>query len=273
MTPIDWPAALPCPRWEPYRVAPRPGAIQMDIGILSPRARIYTMNNEVVSVELVLNATQEQAFRTFYKTTLGMGTQWFNADIQRNGTLEPAELLFIGAPPVFTPVANNVVRSAFTLLTRGEPLPEAVYELTATQAVNIDAETFKLALNSSGDPGGTVVTIAALATDKLIITKPTIAADPALTWDAWSPYNSDGAHGGLSYTNWFVLSDQSNALLLNYFPSAYGATAAAAQTITAADFPMQFTGSTSYKFWSYDTPITDNRFGLSLRVETYSLVP
>jgi hypothetical protein len=118
MTPIDWPASLPCFRFEPYQVAPRPGAIEFDMGMLTHRARIYTQNNEVVSVEMLLTSAEEQALRTFYKTTLSMGTQWFNVDIWRNSQQESVEALFFGAPPVFVPVAHNVVRVTFTLLTR-----------------------------------------------------------------------------------------------------------------------------------------------------------
>jgi hypothetical protein len=124
MTPIDWPAGLPCFRFEPYQVAPRPGAIEFDMGMLTHRARIYTQNNEVVSVEMVLTAAEEQALRTFYKTTLSMGTQWFNVDIWRESETQSVEALFFGAPPVFVPIAHNVVRASFTLLTRGEALPE-----------------------------------------------------------------------------------------------------------------------------------------------------
>lgn len=274
MTPINYPASLPCFRWEPYSVSPRPGSIEETLGMITYAGRVYTANNEVVNVELVLDATDEPTFRTFYKTTLSMGTQWFNGNIQRNGTLEATELLFIGGPPVFTPIAHNVVRASFTLLTRGEPLPEPVYELTATQAVNIAATSFKLSV-ATIVPGGTIVTINTLSTDRLVITKPTIAADPALTWDAWSPFATDSGSGdGLSWVNAFTVSDQSDALVLLFTTSPVKyATVSAAQAAAAAGMPIQLTGHTAYQFWHHDTPTNDNRRGLSLRVETYSIVP
>jgi hypothetical protein len=123
MTPITWPASLPCLRWEPYSVAPRSGSFEETLGMVTSLSRVYTQNNEVVTCDVVLDASDEPTFRVFYKTTLAMGTQWFNCQILRNGVYELYEVCFIGAPPSFTPIAHNVVKASFTLLTRGLPAP------------------------------------------------------------------------------------------------------------------------------------------------------
>jgi hypothetical protein len=278
MTPIDWPASLPCFRFEPYQVAPRPGAIEFDVGMLTHRSRIYTQNNEVVSVEMILSSSQEQALRTFYKTTLSMGTQWFNVEIWRNSQQESVEALFFGAPPVFVPVSDTHVRATFALLTRDSGTgaavnPDSVYELTASYAVNIDALDFKPSAEATV-PGGVIVTVPALSTDRVVITKPSIAEDPELTWDAWSTWEADDANPpgtGNTWMNHFILSDEDdNTLVL--FSAGFYPTVADALAGTQAEMPLEFTGHTAYQFWWADPFRNDNRNGLSLRVKVYSLV-
>lgn len=148
----------------------------------------------------------------------------------------------------------------------------ALYVFVSTHAVNIDANNFKNA-SEPGAPGGTVVTVTAGPTDRIIITKPTIASDPGLTWDAWSAFSTNGVNGGLTWLNNFRLSNGSDTLLLdkNLSPVAY-ATPAGAQAALAAETPITFTGETVYKFWEVDIPTSDNRGGLSLRVEVWSLI-
>lgn len=123
-TSIVWPATLPCFRFEPYTVAPRPGSTEMTVGMVTRRAMVYRENNELVSVEMVLSSAQEQALRTFFKTGTVMGTQSFIVDLLIAGTYEQREANFYGAPPTFIPVAPNYVRSAFQLLTRTQVIAE-----------------------------------------------------------------------------------------------------------------------------------------------------
>lgn len=115
-----WPAEpyLPCFRFEPYSVAPRSGALQLDIGIHSHRARIYTQNNEVFSVEMILTLSQEQNLLGFYKDDTAYGTQSFLVPVWVNSELVTWECSFIGAPPNSVPVAHEVVRTQFQILGR-----------------------------------------------------------------------------------------------------------------------------------------------------------
>lgn len=118
MTPYEWPASLPCFRFEPYAVSPREGSLQLDLGQLTHRARVYDQTGDVVSVEVVLIGSLETTFRNFYKTTLAMGTQSFTVPIWIKSAFETREAWFVGPPPVFTPVADGVVKTSFSLVTR-----------------------------------------------------------------------------------------------------------------------------------------------------------
>lgn len=268
MTPFEWPASLPKLLRDPYSVAPRPGNLQLDVGVQTSFARIYSQSNDAIQCEALLSSTQEPIFRDFFRSTLSMGTQWFMVPLLRNGAVSLHEALFIGPPPSYRP-ANKYghVIATFSLLTRGEPLPEPVYELTASQAVNIAATAF----STTGGIGGTIVTINTLANDRLVISKPSIASDPALNWDAWSNFNNDGANGGLAWLNLFRVSDQDDTVLQLFNPGTYASAALALAGLQAL-MPVTLTGSTQYQFWSSDPVIADNRGGLSLRVETYSRV-
>lgn len=96
--------------------------------------------------------------------------------------------------------------------------------------------------------------------DTIIIAKPA-----GLTYKAWSPWNSDSeplAHG-TPWTNTFKVTDASGNV--SEYWSGLFATAAEAEAAFANQF-VQLTGSTSYTVWLYDTPVTDNRGGLSLRI-------
>lgn len=117
-TPYSWPASLPVFSRDPYSVSPRPGAIQVDSGIDSARALVYTEVNEVVQVEALLSGTQEIAFWNFFQNTLAMGTQSFVVPILIGGSLTNREAIFIGAPPSIVPANKyGYVRASFSLLT------------------------------------------------------------------------------------------------------------------------------------------------------------
>lgn len=270
-TSIVWPATLPCFRFEPYNVAPRPGSTEMTLGMVPQRAMVYQENNELVSVEMILSSAQEQALRTFFKTTTVMGTQSFLVDLLMAGTYDQREATFYGAPPTFVPEAPGYVRTAFMLLAKATLPQSLTYVLVDTEYVNIPATTIANSGSIPASPGGTIVTINVSPSQKIVITKPSMAANGNMDADAWSAYGSNGANGGLTWFNRFVVSGDSNVVLQNYNPSL-NATIADALAATQAAMPMEFTGHSTYKFWSYDTPITDNRQELSLRVDIYNAV-
>lgn len=145
-----------------------------------------------------------------------------------------------------------------------------LYEFSYTTYVNINARNFKQA-TSPGAPGGTIVTIATNATDRVILTKPSVAENSNMLWDAlsvWATDDGDPPGDGLTWLHRFRISDQDNALLQN-FSTARGANAAAALAIMQALTPITLSGSVQYKFWSWDSPISDNRGGLSLKADVY----
>jgi hypothetical protein len=214
---------------------------------------------------MVLSSAKEQALRTFFKTTTSMGTQSFLVSVLLAGTYEEREANFYGAPPVFTPVAPGYVRAAFTLLVRDKP-HTIVYELIATDYINIDALSF-----GDSPPFGATQTITTLSSDKIVITKPSVASDAMMTWDAWSPWASDGANPpgtGLTWINNFEVYDQDNVSLLGYVNTPV-ISVAAALSVAQGDMPIELAGSTAYRIGHYDPAPGDNRAGLSLKVETY----
>lgn len=128
-TSIVWPATLPCFLFSPYNVAPRPAAFEMNLGMVTRRAMVYTENNELFSVEMILSSTGEQALRAFFKTTTAMGTQSFLVDLWREGEQQNLEVNFYGPPPSFAPVAPGYIRATFTLLAKANvEIPEPDYD-------------------------------------------------------------------------------------------------------------------------------------------------
>jgi hypothetical protein len=114
---MNWPATLPCFRFEPYQVSPRSAVLEMDFGLAVRRRQIYADMLEQIPVELVVTGPQEVELRDFYNEDLEMGTLAFDAPIQINGALTTREVRFIGAPPDYVPVGPNHVRVTATLLT------------------------------------------------------------------------------------------------------------------------------------------------------------
>lgn len=266
-TAIVWPATLPCFRFEPYNVAPRPGSTEMTLGMVTRRSMVYTENNEVVSVEMILSSAQEQALRTFFKTTTAMGTQSFLVELLMAGTLEEREATFYGAPPTFVPVAPGRVRTAFTLLAKRTPYTVS-YELIATYSPNFDGMSATLDPDTSSDMFHLTDQ---LGSDQLRIYFPSGALYTA--WSRWSGYGSDpGENPNLSAPLW------ENSFKVEYadttseeFRSTRYMTDALSLAAAQAVEPLIITGSTSYKFWLNDD-VLFNRGGLSLRIDVYRLV-
>ncbi len=113
-----WPDSLPCFRFEPYSVAPRPGALQLDLNIHSHRVRIYTQNNEVFSVEMILKLAEEQTLLDFYKDDTAYGSQSFLVSVWVDSEFQTWECMFIGEPPNSVPVAQSYIRTQFRMLGR-----------------------------------------------------------------------------------------------------------------------------------------------------------
>lgn len=269
-TSINWPSELPIPRLGAYAVDPRSPVLESDMGYTVLRRVIQSNAPEDVAVNVLLNRAKEKIFRSFIRYTTQWGTLTFNLPILGNGVLADREVLLIGAQPNYRPASPLRNVASFNVMTLGS-MTDGVFELSASDAVNIDANNFGLSATQPAAPIGTVVTINAQASDRIVITKPTIAVDPGLTWDAWSPYGSNGSNGGLTWSNVFFVSNQDDDLLVAYAGAGLQSSIALAQSSVQGDFPMQLSGHTQYKFWCWDSPINDNRGGLSLRVETYSL--
>lgn len=113
---MNWPATLPCFRFEPYQVAPRSAVLEVDFGLAVRRRQTYADMLEEVQVEFVVDGAQEARTRSFYNDDTEMGTLPFDAPIQINGALTTREVRFIGGPPSYTPVAPGYVKATARLL-------------------------------------------------------------------------------------------------------------------------------------------------------------
>lgn len=104
--------------------------------------------------------------------------------------------------------------------------------------------------------------------DMIVIDKP-----PGLTYQAYSFWDSDDNPyaDGLSWVNAFWVTDDTgtrsywSGVVTDLIPAERYASAAAAEAAVAGRYVI-LTGSTSYTIWIRDTPVYDNRGGLSLRV-------
>lgn len=114
---MNWPATLPCFRFEPYQVAPRSAVLEIDFGLAVRRRQVYADMLEEIPVEFIVNGAQEEEVRDFYVNDLEMGTLPFDAPVQINGALTTREVRFIGDPPSYVPVAPGYTRVSATLLT------------------------------------------------------------------------------------------------------------------------------------------------------------
>lgn len=100
--------------------------------------------------------------------------------------------------------------------------------------------------------------------DVLIVSKPV-----GLTYKAWSRWDRDSepAAGGLPWANDFWVTDNKTGLTTHYWAGDNQRYSSQNQAEAAySDKYVILTGSTSYTFWLFDEPVTDNRGGLSLRV-------
>jgi hypothetical protein len=77
-----WPSTLPAALIASYSVKPDVGFIRtdMDVGAARQRRR-YTAQPSRIPVSWIFTAAQMAAFKTFYETTLDVGTGWFTMTI------------------------------------------------------------------------------------------------------------------------------------------------------------------------------------------------
>lgn len=141
--------------------------------------------------------------------------------------------------------------------------------VTLPEQVFIDDLKFPATSASVGPYAGVTINSGFTANDVIIVSKP-----ENLTYKAWSYWLSDSnpLAEGLPWTNAFwVTSDSGTTLYWGGEVDEAGkvteryATLEEANAAHANDF-VYLTGSTSYTFWIMDTPVNDNRGGLSLRV-------
>lgn len=124
-TPIDWPSTLPCILRENYTVSPRSPVLQTDFGMNTRRRVVYSDALEEAAITLILNAEQEQEFRTFRDYTCEFGTLAFNLTLLANGEMLSREVQFIGDPPSYAQIGRRLVRISFTVLSRAGFTPPA----------------------------------------------------------------------------------------------------------------------------------------------------
>lgn len=111
-----WPSTLPCPRFEPYQVAPRSAVLENDWGFAVRRRQIYSDMLQEVPLELVVDGGQETELRTFYSDDLEQGSLAFDIPLEIEGSFQTKEARFIGEPPVYTPVSMSYTKVSARLL-------------------------------------------------------------------------------------------------------------------------------------------------------------
>lgn len=113
---MNWPATLPCPRFEPYQVSPREAVLEIDWGFTVRRRQIYADAQQEVSLELVVSGSQETDLRSFYEDDLEQGSLAFDMPLEIEGSFQTKSVRFIGSPPVYTPVSMGYAKVSATLL-------------------------------------------------------------------------------------------------------------------------------------------------------------
>ena len=111
-----WPASLPCFLFEGYAVAPQSPVLEVDHGWAVRRRQIYSDMNEAINVGLILTHDEWATFIDYYNDTLEQGSLPFDAPILIEGSMTTRESKFTGAPPAYTPVGSELVRTSATLL-------------------------------------------------------------------------------------------------------------------------------------------------------------
>lgn len=140
-------------------------------------------------------------------------------------------------------------------------------ETAAVQIVSgeVYSEDTNFDSNSATTDGGTAaLEITGVSpSDTIIVERP---ASP--DYQAWSEWGTDIGHEN-PWTNRFRVT-KADGLTAEYWPENYASASDASDAVD--DERILLTGSSSYKFWLYDSSAGDNRGGLSLRVYRPDLV-
>lgn len=169
------------------------------------------------------------------------------------------------------PAAKAAIVAGKALVTGAvEIVPLGLVNYTSLGAINVAATSFTgtFAARSTVFTGFSPL-------DSFQVSKPSVADDPRLTWDAYSLWPSDDATvpvppvAGQTWSNSFsIYGNSGGADTLLFAPtldSNFYATEAAAFAALAALMPVAVTGYTTYKVVApLDPNPTDNRNGLSL---------
>lgn len=114
-----WPSTLPLPTLQGYGVKPDAAFVRtdMDAGAARQRRR-YTAPPSRLSVAWVFTAAQMASFKTFYETTLDLGSGWFTLDINAGAGLASKDCRFV-EPYQASLSGNGVWAVSATLEVRG----------------------------------------------------------------------------------------------------------------------------------------------------------
>jgi hypothetical protein len=143
--------------------------------------------------------------------------------------------------------------------------PEKAEIVLVPELALIDDLAFPATSASLGPYAGVTINSGFSANDQLIVSKPA-----GLTYKAWSYWDDDNEPAALGrpWSNGFWVTDDQGATTQYWSgqdPAKRYVTPEQADSAYRYDYVV-LSGSTSYTFWLYDTPVSDNRGGLSLRV-------
>lgn len=115
MASIPWPAELPqVPLYESYAETLGSNKLSFSGDVGDPIERVrYTAVSDPLSLTFHMTAAQYQAFRTFYKDTLGHGVTLFNLTDKILGGIREYK---IASDPVMVPTGPDGRKVSFSVL-------------------------------------------------------------------------------------------------------------------------------------------------------------
>ena len=139
--------------------------------------------------------------------------------------------------------------------------PEKAQIVTAPGAVFTADLAFPATAAGVGPYAGVTIDSGFTATDALIVEKL-----PGMTYRAWSPWKTDDEPEASAppWCNTFRVTNNTTGATTEYWPGHFG-TIAEAEAAALGRYVV-LTGGTSYTIWLNDTPVDDNRGGLSVKV-------
>jgi hypothetical protein len=146
--------------------------------------------------------------------------------------------------------------------------PEKARIVVDPGTVFIDDLAFPATSAAVGSYAGVTIDSGFTAADILIVEKL-----PGMTYRAWSPWPSDDNPLALGkpWFNEFNVTNNTTGTITKYWPGVVRGGEGFYATIDEAEAAVLgkyilLSGGTSYTFWLEDTPVTDNRGGLSVKV-------